>query len=74
MTNIHKCGIVGCGNVGATTAYALMQTGFFSEMVLIDINGARAEGEAADLSHGMPFLSPTEIYAGDYADIAGRTL
>ncbi|MBQ8341752.1 MAG: L-lactate dehydrogenase [Clostridia bacterium] len=74
MTNIHKCGIVGCGNVGATTAYALMQTGFFSEMVLIDINGARAEGEAADLSHGMPFLSPTEIYAGDYADLAGADL
>lgn len=69
MLNIRKVAIIGVGNVGATTAYALAQSGLFSEMVLIDINRARTEGEAEDLCHAIPFLSPTEIYAGDYADI-----
>ena len=67
--NIRKCAIIGCGNVGATTAYTLMQTGWFSEMVLIDINLKKAEGEAADLAHGLPFHAPMDIYAGDYADL-----
>lgn len=67
---LRKCGIVGCGNVGATVAYSLMQTGWFSELVLLDIDQKRASGEAADLSHGLPFHSPMEIYAGTYADLA----
>lgn len=69
MTDIRKCGIVGVGNVGATTAFSLMKSGLFSEMVLIDINRERAAGEAADLNHGLPFLAPMEIYAGDYGDL-----
>lgn len=68
--NIRKCAIIGCGNVGATTAYTLMQTGWFSEMVLIDINIKKAEGEAADLAHSLPFHAPMDIYAGDYSDLA----
>lgn len=68
--NYRKCGIIGCGNVGSTTAYTLMQTGYFSEMVLIDLDVKRAEGEAADLAHGLPFHTPMDIYAGDYADLA----
>ena len=72
--NLRKCAIVGCGNVGATIAYTLMGTGLFSEMVLIDIDKKRAEGEAADLCHGLPFLTPMEIIAGDYSDTAGCSL
>ena len=68
--NIRKCAIIGCGNVGATTAYTLMQTGWFSEMVLLDVNTQKAEGEANDLAHGLPFHSPMDIYAGDYTDLA----
>ncbi len=68
--DLRKCAIIGCGNVGATTAYTLMQTGWFSEMVLLDIDTRKAEGEAADLAHGLPFHAPMDIYAGDYADLA----
>lgn len=68
--NLRKCAIIGCGNVGATTAYTLMQTGWFSEMVLIDVNTKKAEGEAADLAHGLPFHTPMDIYAGDYTDLS----
>ena len=67
--SLRKCGIVGCGKVGATVAYSLMQTGWFSELVLLDINQKKAIGEAADLSHGLPFHSPMDIYAGTYADL-----
>ncbi len=74
MFNIQKCAIIGCGFVGASTAFALMQSGLFSEMVLIDINRKKAEGEAMDLMHGLPFLSPMQIYAGDYSDLRDAAL
>ncbi len=74
MVNIQKCAIIGCGHVGATTAYSLTQSAMFSQMVLIDINYKKAEGEAADLNHGLPFLSPMEIYAGSYRDIADAAI
>ena len=61
--------IVGCGFVGSASAFALMQSGLFSEMVLIDVDHDRAEGEALDIAHGMAFGSPMNIYAGDYSDI-----
>ena len=67
--NMRSCAIVGCGNVGAATAYALMHSGLLSRMVLIDINKEKAFGEAADISHSLPFNSPMEIVAGDYSDI-----
>lgn len=74
MLNPKKCAIVGCGFVGATTAYTLMQSALFSEMVLIDLDRKKAEGEAADIAHGIPFHSPMEIYAGDYSDIADASI
>lgn len=74
MLNIQKCAVVGCGFVGATTAYSLMQSALFSEIVLIDIDKKKAEGEAADLNHGLPFLSPMEIYAGDYSDLSDAAI
>jgi L-lactate dehydrogenase len=66
-----KVAIVGTGNVGATFAYALLLSGLAAEIVLIDANRARAQGEAMDLNHTVPFTHPTRIWAGDYADCAG---
>lgn len=74
MSNTKKCAIIGCGLVGSTSAFALMGSGLFSELVLLDVNRQRAEGEAMDLNHGMPFAQPTTIYAGDYGDIANAAL
>ena len=59
--NRQKVAIIGCGFVGASCAFALMQSGMFSEMVLIDVDKNRAEGEAMDISHGMPFAKPSKI-------------
>lgn len=56
--------------MGATIAFALTQKSLFSELVLIDANNAKAEGEAMDLSHGLPFAHPMKVYAGDYSDIS----
>ena len=50
MVNIQKAAVIGCGFVGSTIAYTLMQKGLFSEMVLLDANKAKAEGEAMDIS------------------------
>lgn len=69
-----KVGVVGTGMVGTSFAYALMQRSLASELVLIDIDYARAEGEAMDLNHGLPFVRPMRIYAGTYADLAGADL
>lgn len=74
MINLRKCAVIGCGNVGATIAYALMQKGLYSEMVLIDVNHEKAVGEAADLTHGLPFLRPMQIYAGNYASLADASM
>ena len=67
--NARKVGIVGCGFVGSSSAFALMQSGLFNEMVLIDAVPEKAEGEALDISHGVPFASPMKIYAGTYDDV-----
>ena len=68
--NSRKAAIVGCGFVGSASAFALMESGLFSELVLIDNNKGKAEGEALDISHGLPFAKPIQIYAGDYCDIS----
>ena len=67
--NNRKVAIIGCGFVGSASAFALLESGLFSEMVLIDANKEKAEGEALDISHGAPFARPTKIYAGEYKDI-----
>lgn len=67
--NLRKVAIIGCGFVGSSSAFSLMQSGLFSEMVLIDADKDRAEGEAQDISHGLLFARPMKIYAGDYDDI-----
>ena len=55
MVNIRKAAMIGCGFVGSSSAFALMQSGIFSEMVMIDVNREKAEGEAMDIAHGLPF-------------------
>lgn len=69
-----RVAIVGTGNVGATTAYALLLNGVVSEIVLVDVNRDRAEGEAMDLNHAMPFTRPARVWAGDYADCASANI
>jgi len=66
-----KVGIVGCGLVGSTSAYALVMSGVGREIVLVDLNRARAEAEANDLYHAVPFAHPLNVRAGDYADLVG---
>ena len=63
-----KVCVIGAGQVGATFAYALMIRGLASEIVLIDINKDLASGQAEDMSHGLPYVSPTNVHAGDYSD------
>ncbi|MBP3234304.1 MAG: L-lactate dehydrogenase [Eubacterium sp.] len=72
--NNSKVAMIGCGFVGAASCFALMQSGLFREMVLIDANQSKAEGEALDISHGLPFAKPMDIYAGDYADLADAAI
>jgi L-lactate dehydrogenase len=67
----YRVVIVGTGNVGSTFAYALLLSGLVGELVLIDADRERAEGEAMDLSHAVPLSNPVRIWAGDYADCAG---
>jgi len=69
-----KVAVIGVGNVGASFAYALLFSGLTSEIVLIDVDRARAEGEAMDLNHAVPFAHPTRIWAGDYADCSGAAV
>jgi len=64
-----KVGIVGCGMVGSTSAYALVMSGVGREIVLVDVNRARAEAEANDIYHAVPFAHPLTVRAGEYADL-----
>lgn len=66
-----KIGIVGCGMVGSASAYALVMSGVGREIVLVDLNRARAEAEANDIHHAVPFAHPLTVRAGDYQDLVG---
>lgn len=66
-----KVGIVGSGLVGSTAAYALIMRGVGRSIVLVDKNRERAEAEADDLLHAVPFAHPLNVAAGDYADLSG---
>ena len=74
MLNPRKAAIIGCGFVGSASAFALIQRGLFTELVLIDANRDKAEGEAMDLSHGLPYIVSMDVYAGSYDDIADCAL
>ncbi len=72
--NNRKAAIIGCGFVGASIAFRFLQQGLFSELVLLDANAAKAEGEAMDLSDGLPYGASMRITAGGYDDITDCAL
>ena len=69
----NKIGVIGAGLVGATAAFALSQSGLASEIVLIDANAQRAQGEALDIEHGAALAPPVLVRNGEYPDLAART-
>lgn len=69
MINYRKAVMIGCGFVGSASVFSLMQSGLFTEIAMIDADMDRAEGEAMDISHGIPFMKHMKIYAGDYEDV-----
>ena len=74
MIDLRKAAVIGCGHVGASIAFSLMQRAIFSELVLIDMSRKKAEGEAMDLCHGLPYTASMDIHAGDYADLSDCAL
>ena len=67
----RKVAIVGAGDVGASFAFSLAQSGLADTIAIIDVNVEMAEGQALDMAHGLPYMQPVDIYAGgaeDYAD------
>ena len=69
-----RIGIVGCGMVGSASAFALVMKGVGREIVLVDLNRARAEAEANDIYHAVPFAHPLTVRAGDYPELAGASV
>ncbi|HEY5903380.1 MAG TPA: L-lactate dehydrogenase, partial [Anaerolineales bacterium] len=65
---LTKIAIIGTGHVGASCAYALQLRGLASEILLIDSERERAEGEAMDINHGSLFTQPVRVWAGDISD------
>jgi len=74
MFNKGKVAVIGSGFVGSTSAYTMMIDGVVSEIVMVDINKNKAEGDVLDMNHGMPFVSPVKISAGEYSDIQGSDI
>lgn len=74
IINTRKAVMIGCGFVGSAAVFSLMESGLFTEIVLIDVDHTKAEGEAMDISHGIPFGKPMKIYAGTYDDIVGAEI
>ena len=74
MESQRKVVIVGAGAVGSTFAYTLMRSGLAREIVLIDLDHERAEGEAMDMNHGLFFAPPVSIRAGDYSECEGASI
>lgn len=73
-TQYRKVVVIGAGSVGTTYIYALLQTGLAGEIALIDVDAKRVEGEVMDLSHGLPFIPPVKVKAGDYSDCRDASL
>ncbi|MGL4990230.1 MAG: L-lactate dehydrogenase [Sarcina sp.] len=70
----NKISVIGAGFVGSASAYALLIQSLASEIVIVDINKEKAEGEAMDLAHGAPFVKSVSVKAGDYADTANSDI
>ena len=74
MSHPHRVAIIGTGRVGSTAAYALLLSGLAPEIVLVDLDARRAEGEAMDLMHAVPFSDPVRVWAGGYDDVEGAAV
>lgn len=74
MKKGKKITILGAGNVGASIAYTLALDGMASELLLIDINEKKAQGEAMDILQGTPFCAPVKVSAGSYDDAVGSDI
>ncbi|MFH1077447.1 MAG: L-lactate dehydrogenase, partial [Pseudomonadota bacterium] len=75
MTSLKpKVAIIGAGNVGATFAFCLMIRGLAREILIIDPNRNRAEGECMDLNHGLSFTHPTKIRSVGYEECEGSDI
>jgi L-lactate dehydrogenase len=74
MQKRSKIAIVGAGMVGSATAFSLLQAGVAQELLLIDRNTDKAEGEAMDLSHGVPLAYAVQVKAGTYEDCQGADI
>jgi len=74
VSKTSKVVVVGAGQVGATICFTIMMSRLASTIVLIDQNSDLAEGHAMDLNHGLSFVSPTRIYAGNYSDCKGADI
>ena len=72
--NPRKAAVIGCGFGGSAPAFTLMQSRLFSELVLLDVNMEKADGEAKDIAHGIPFAGQMKIYAGTYDDAADAAI
>lgn len=69
MKDLRKAAVIGSGMVGSAISFSLMQDGLFEELVLLDIDDERAEGEAMDISHGIPYVKPSRISFGTYRNV-----
>ncbi|MCJ7714991.1 MAG: 3-hydroxyacyl-CoA dehydrogenase NAD-binding domain-containing protein, partial [Anaerolineales bacterium] len=69
-----KVGIIGAGLVGSTAAYALINQGIGREVVLVDLNHKRAQAEANDLRHAVPFTHPLLVHSGGVGELAGAKI
>lgn len=69
-----KVVIVGAGFVGSTIAYTIMCGGLFNDIVLLDINRDKAEGDAMDMAHGVSFVKPVNVYSGDYSECSNADI
>jgi L-lactate dehydrogenase len=70
----RKVVVIGAGSVGTAYIYALLPGGIAAEIILLDLDQKRAEGEVMDLSHGLPFIPPVKIRSGDYSDCSDASL
>jgi L-lactate dehydrogenase len=74
MQKRSKIGIVGSGYVGSSAAYAMVMSDVGREIVMVDLNAKRAEAEANDIRHAVPFAHPVDVHSGDYAQLDGASV
>ena len=69
-----KIGIIGCGMVGSSGAFAIALVGAATDLILVDLNADLAQAQAEDILHATPFSQPVRIAAGDYSALKGAGL